>query len=137
MAVITITAANVALGGDGCRIAIVQAGELITPGEPVFKLAADGKYYAAVNTTVAEAAVIGIAITDAAAGGDYFIICKEGPIICGGTVAAGSAYSVGDTDGAIFDSGDAASPDFVTFLGYGISTTVLQVSINATGIAAA
>ena len=61
----------------------------------------------------------------------------SGKINVGATLTVGETYVLGDTAGAIYPIGDLGSGDYVTYLGYATTTSLLQLMITATGVAKA
>ena len=133
MANITQTAANVAAGSSATRVQLVQAGEAITQGMPVY-LASDGKYYQTdANDTAVKAQSKGIAISPASADG-YFLMAVDGLINLGATLAVGQVYCVSATKGAIAPYGDLTTNDFVTILGIATTTALMDINIVISGV---
>lgn len=134
MADLSITAANCISGGSRSQIARGTAGATITQGMPVYKIAATGLIAPAANTSAATAYVVGIAI-NAALAGQEVAYQTAGPITIGATVAPGQLYVV-SAAGLISPVNDHTIGDYMTYLGAGISTTVLDIGIHASGVAA-
>lgn len=133
MAGLTITAANVQAGSD-TRTKLVQYGEAVTQGEPVYLKDADSKYWLCDNSTAVLAAAAGIALTGGAAD-DYGLIAISGDIELGATLAVGEVYTVGSTSGEIHPDTDLATTELLTILGFGKTADIFTVNIVATGIA--
>ena len=133
MADITQTAANVAAGSSTTRVQLVQAGEAITQGKPVY-LASDGKYYQTdANDTAVKAQAKGIAVSPASTDG-YFLMSVDGLINLGATLAVGQVYVVSATKGAIAPYGDLTTNDYVTILGVATTTALLDINILVSGV---
>ena len=133
MANITQTAANVAAGSSATRVQLVQAGETITQGMPVY-LASDGKYYQTdANDTAVKAQAKGIAVSPASTDG-YFLMAVDGLINLGATLAVGQIYCVSATKGAIAPYGDLTTNDFVTILGIATTTALMDINIVISGV---
>lgn len=133
MANITQTAANVAAGSSTTRVQLVQAGEAITQGQPVY-LASDGKYYQTdANDTAVKAQAKGIAVSPASTDG-YFLMAVDGLINLGATLAVGQVYVVSATKGAIAPYGDLTTNDYVTILGVATTTALLDINILISGV---
>lgn len=133
MANITQTAANVAAGSSATRVQLVQAGEAITQGMPVY-LASDGKYYQTdANDTAVKAQAKGIAVSPASTDG-YFLMAVDGLINLGATLAVGQIYCVSATKGAIAPYGDLTTNDFVTILGIATTTALMDINIVISGV---
>lgn len=139
MANLTQTAANVAIGGSNARTSEpLQAGEPLTQGQPAYKKASDRKWYRADANVSAEAAGSVeppvIVLTPAAAIDDWFVGVRRGPVKLGATLAVGTPYVISATVGAICPYADLVTGDYVTFLGFATSTSVLDLDVDATGV---
>jgi|TARA_R110000824_G_scaffold395565_1_gene596320 hypothetical protein len=100
---------------------------------PVYRKAADNKWWKAIDTSVATALAGGIALTNA--GADELIdVALSGSINVGATLVLAQIYVV-SASGAIAPVGDLLSGDFVTILGVATSTSLLELNINASGVA--
>lgn len=133
MADISQTAANVAAGSSTTRVQLVQAGEAITQGQPVY-LASDGKYYQTdANDTAVKAQAKGVAVSPASTDG-YFLMAVDGLINLGATLAVGQVYVVSATKGAIAPYGDLTTNDYVTILGVATTTALLDINILISGV---
>lgn len=133
MANITQTAANVAAGSSTTRVQLVQAGEAITQGQPVY-LASDGKYYQTdANDTAVKAQAKGIAVSPASTDG-HFLMAVDGLINLGATLAVGQVYVVSATKGAIAPYGDLTTNDYVTILGVATTTALMDINILISGV---
>lgn len=133
MADISITPANV-MAGTGAKKQSGTFGETVTAGQVVYKSSADGEWYKADTSTSAKAAAVGIAL-NGGSNGQPGEILTEGPITIGGTVVVGTVYGVSDTAGGIRPISENGTADYVTILGGGTSATVIEVNINALGVA--
>lgn len=139
MADISITAANVALGASTTPNKVVQVGESVTQGMPLY-LHTDGKWYQCdANDGVAKAVVGAIALTSASTNG-YALVAMPATtpgrsmVNLGATLAVGTAYAVSATKGAIAPIADITSTQFVSVIGIATTTALLdfQVSISNT-----
>lgn len=135
MAVLTITAANVAKGASA-NTKSGTAGAAITQGQPIYLDATTSTLFPADADALASAAVVGIAL-NAAATGQPVTYQTSGPITIGATVVTGTAYYASTTAGGVCLESDLASGDFATFLGFATSTTVIRIDIKAAGVAKA
>lgn len=135
MAVLAITAANVAKGANA-NTKNGTAGAAITQGQPVYIDATAKTLFPADADVLASAAVVGIAL-NAASAGQPVTYQTSGPITIGATVVTGTAYYASTTAGAVCLESDLASGDFATFLGFATSTTVITLDIKASGVAKA
>lgn len=112
----------------------VQYGATIAAGQPIVK---SGTTYvlADANASAALAAAEGIAITPGVSGG-YGLMATGGSIILvGTTMVVGETYLASDTAGGIMPNSDRSTGDYVTKLGTASTTTQLDLSIVATGVA--
>ncbi len=135
MADLTITAASV-VPGSGASTVNGTAGETITAGQTVYKSSTTNKYMKAdSNSGTAEARVpVGIALNGAALNQTVGVL-RAGPITIGATMTAGVAYYQSDTAGGICPVADVGSGEYATIVGMATSTTVLDVDIQASGVA--
>jgi len=137
MAALSQTPANVAIGSSTTPTRIVQYGEAVTQGQPVYA-ASDGKWYRCdANDGAIKARCGGIALTPG--GVDAFgLIALPGTsagqsyVHLGATLAVGTVYAVGQGVGEIDPIADTATNDYVTTIGIAISTAILdfQVAIS-------
>jgi len=136
MATITLTAANVRVGASGTA-SVGVAGETVSVGDFLYLKAGDGKYWKAVNTTEAEANIVGVALTNAAADGNvaYLNIVDQVTYLDHSTAVftQGQTYVVGDTAGTVMDAADIGASDYVTVAGVAASTTSLLLFRGTTG----
>lgn len=135
MADLTITAANV-VAGSGAKKTTGTAGASITAGQTVYHDSATDTYKLAdINSaTAAVRNVAGIAL-HAAAAGQPLAVHTAGPITIGATLTAGVAYYASGTPGGIRPVADNTTGDYPVLLGIATSTTVLNVNIQAAGVA--
>lgn len=136
MADLSITAANVAAGANAQATATLQrlAGTTITAGQLVYA-AANGTWLLATGAgTALQATTVGVALHGALAGQPLFVQ-TTGQIVIGATVVAGTLYYTSvNNPGGICAVGDFATGNYITPIGLGISTTVIQLQIQVTGI---
>lgn len=138
MADITQTPANVAINDSAVKTRLVQYGEAVTQGMPVYKKAADGKYYKAQNdNTAADADALGIALTRGAAANSWGLIALEGNIDVGGTLVVGESYFVSAAFGAICPAADINSGKFPCYLGVATAAGNLKLKPLSAGVAKA
>jgi hypothetical protein len=132
---ISITAANVKVISGQILTGIT--GVTVTRGQTIYTVTATGLFAlanAGSGATVATATCTGICLSDAAAGQEVLYF-TGGQITIGGTVAVGTAYFVSvNNAGGICPVGDLTTGSYVSLLGMGISTTVIQVGIINYGI---
>jgi hypothetical protein len=140
MADLSITAANVAIGASTTPTRVVQYGEAVTQGQPLYRAAADGKYYRCdANDGVAKAAVAAIALTPGATNGYGLVALPSSTpgqsiINLGATLAVGMPYAVSATVGGIAPIGDITSTQFVSIICIATTTALadFQPSISNT-----
>jgi hypothetical protein len=134
MPALSPTPENVGINSASADVLIVQAGEAITQGQPVYQSSVDEKYYRCDSNASEEAAqCVGIATSPAAADGDYVTICRSGIINLGATLTQAEAYAVGATAGSVVPTSDLTTGDYITLLGVAISTSELLLDISITG----
>lgn len=132
---ITVTAANVHPYSDATR-QLVQAGEAITPGQPVYLKSSDSKYYKCdSNAGLEESGAAGIALGYAPAADDYFTMQTAGDIDLGATLTVGEIYVVSGTAGGIAPCGDLTTGWYTTILGIATTAAKLQMDIHKGQIA--
>lgn len=143
MADLSQTAANVAIGASTTPHKIVQYGESVTQGMPLYKSTSDGKYYKAdANDTAAKAIAACIAITPGSADG-YGLAAFPGTspgqslVNLGATLAVGTVYAVSATVGAICPIADLTSTQYITTLGVATTTALLDLRIVVSNTAKA
>lgn len=135
MADLSLTAANV-LPGTGAKIEHGTAGDTITAGKLVYRDASSGRYELADSNSATAAARLprGFAL-NGAADGQPLAVLYDGPITLGAVLTAGVAYYLSDTPGGICPVADIGSGEYSVYLGIATSTSVLDVSIQASGVA--
>ena len=135
MADISQTAGNVALGGANVPTRIVQFGEAVTQGQPVYQSASNSKYYQCdANDGVEKAVAAGIVISPAGADGwGVIAVPASSPgkslINLGATLAVGTVYAVSATKGAIAPIADLSSTQFITVLGVATTAALLDLQV--------
>lgn len=143
MADITQTAANVAAGASGLKTEMVQYGESVTQGMPLYQDATNSKYYQCdANDGIAKAACKRIALTPGAA--DAFGIVAvpsttpgKSLVNLGATLAVGTMYVVSATKGGIAPIADITSTQFVTSIGFAVSASLLDFQVTICTVAKA
>lgn len=136
MANLSQTAANVALGSATTRTRVVQAGEAVTQGQPVYLKTSDSKYWKAdANASADTAKAVGIALTPASANG--YLVIQEGSgglVNLGATLTVGETYVVSATSGAIAPIADLTTGDYPCILGVATTTALIQTVYAYTGV---
>jgi hypothetical protein len=134
MADISITAANV-VAGSGASTTQGTAGETIAAGKTVVFDEAAKKWKLADSNGVAAIRVPqGIALNGASLNQPLNVV-KSGPVTIGATLTPGVAYYQSDTPGGICPVADVGSGEYATIVGMATSATVLDVDIQASGVA--
>lgn len=135
---LTITAANV-VASNNSRITWGIAGMPLTQGMPVYSDAADSDKYKACNAQAeATARCDGICLTSSRNGQPVAIANRtDNTINLGATLVPGVIYATSDSSGGIRDVDDALSGEYVSTLGVAISTSLMRIDINNSGVAIA
>lgn len=132
MADISQTAGNVAIGASTTRTQIVQVGEAVTQGQPLYQDATNSKYYRCdANDTAAKARVAAIALTAAALDGFALVALPgSGPgrslVNLGATLTVGEIYVISSNVGRIAPEADLATGHYVTVLGVATTAALLD-----------
>lgn len=136
MADISITAANVVISGTGQGRAAGTAGETIAAGKWVYLDPTSHKYMLADSNSATAAArhAVGVAANSASLNQPINVI-TSGAVTIGGTLTANIPYFLSDTPGGMCPIADVGSGEYLCQLGIAISTTVLQIDIQFTGVA--
>lgn len=143
MADITQTPANVRTTAAS-KFAYARAGEAISAGDLLYLNSTDAKVYKADSSTAVKAACVGMADNSAAA--DQWVRYATGPqqigddpanerVNPGGTVVVGETYFVSSNAGKFQPSGDVGSGEFVTKVGIGVTTSLIELFLHRSGIA--
>lgn len=136
MADLSITAANV-IAGSGAVIEHGTAGATITAGQTVYlDEVTTGRYKLADADGSGTTRPRGIALHGASDGQPLAVI-KEGRLTINAVLTAGVSYFQSPTPGGIAPRADVLTGDIVTYLGTAISTTVLNLDIDYSGVASA
>lgn len=136
MADLSITAGNV-LKQTNTSVSNGLAGETITRGMAIYRESTTG-YMKKANAAAANTATVaGIALNDA--GLDQPIAyATAGQLRVGVTLTLGERYFLSDAAaGGICPSADVGSGSYVSYLGTAISTTILNLNIDNSGVAVA
>jgi hypothetical protein len=136
MAALSQTPANVGIQGSG-KTQLVQYGEAVTQGQPVYRSSTDNRFYKS-DANLVTGGANGIALTPGTTG-DYGVIALPGasPGQClvnvGATLAVGMVYCVGATAGQIVPYADLTTGDYVTILGVAKTTALLDFMLIVSG----
>lgn len=135
MADITITATSVKRV-SGAVHNQNNFGETVTAGMPVYLKVADAKWYKIDNNVDAATSGVGATATGIALNGGAVdqpaVVLTSGDVDIGATVVVGEVYVASQTAGGIAPHGDLASGNFVTYIGYAITTGRLRLMNVAT-----
>ena len=136
MADLSITASAV-VAGAGAVIEHGIAGATITAGQTVYlDEATTGEYLLADADGSGTTRTRGIALNSASDGQPLAII-KEGLLTMNAVLTAGVSYFQSPVAGGIGARAEVLTGDYVTSLGIAVSTTVLRVKIDYSGVASA
>lgn len=132
MADLSQTATSVVTSGQsGVKTAEGIAGGTITAGMPVYADAtANYKLKAADATSLAKAAVVGIALNGGATGQPIEYVIRDPALNVGATLAVGQTYVVSATAGGIAPEADITTGQFVTLLGVANTTSAMNFSVG-------
>lgn len=135
---LSITAGNV-IAGSNAVIRRGVAGATITAGAVVYLDEVTTGEWLLADADNASAAArgsgrIGIAL-NGASDGQPLAVQVDGDITIGATMTAGVTYYLSDEPGAIAPYADLVTGDYVTVVGTSISTTVLRLSFDYSGVA--
>ena len=134
MSDLTITQPNVERVSGS--IGTTTAGSAVTAGQPIYLDATDSTVKPASSLSLAESVAVGVALNNAATGQPVTYQLAN-TITIGATLTVGVAYYVSLTPGSICLESDVGSGEFPTLLGFAISTTVIALSIQSSGVAKA
>ena len=132
MAVLSVTATSVA-AGSAAVVKSATAAATITAGQAIYKDTTTTVDLADADV-LATAVAVGIALNGGAVG-QPIAYQESGQINLGATLVVGEIYSVSVTAGGIENEAALGSGDFPTILGIAISTALLELNIQAGGIA--
>lgn len=132
MATVTQTATSVVTSGNSTvKTAEGTAGATITAGMPVYLDSTDGySVKPALASTLAAAAVVGIALNGGADGQPIEYVTRDSALNVGGTLAVGGVYVLALT-GGIAPEADIVTGGFITILGVADTTATLNFSVGA------
>lgn len=142
MADLTQTAANVAIGASTLKTRLVQVGEAVTQGMPLYQSTSDSKFYKCDADVLASSVAAGIALTPASTDGySSMAVPADSPglalVNLGATLVVGTVYAVSVTTGAICPVADLASGDYITTLGVATTASLLDLRIVVSNTAKA
>lgn len=131
---VTITAANVAIGA-GAQTTTYQAGAAINAGQLVYFDSTTGTVKLADADVLASAAVIGMAVSEAAgAAGQFVTVVTKGYVTMNAGLSKGVTYYASTTAGGVAPFADLGAGDYITVIGTAESTTSLYINPFATGV---
>lgn len=138
IATLSITATSVTVAATGVAKSIVQWGETMTAGCPVYQKASDSLYYKMQADGTAAESGVGVNYGVALSGGNtnqWGVAATAGPVTIGATVVVGTHYYAHATAGLIGLFSDLASGNYITDLGYATTTAIITLSgSGATGL---
>jgi hypothetical protein len=133
MADISITASGVLAGSSALVEHGGKAGVTLVAGQVCYKDPADGKLKLSdSNGAAALKAAYGITLNGAALNQPVSVV-KRGPVTLNG-LTAGTTYCSSTTPGGIAPQADITTGGDVVILGVALSTTLLDLNINDTGV---
>jgi len=136
MADISITAANVVASGTGQGRTSGTAGETIGAGKNVYLDPTLHKWMLAdSNSATAAARHAGGVAANSASLNQPLNVFTSGPVTIGGTLTANIPYFLSDTPGGLCPIADVGTGEYLCQIGLAISTTVLNIDIQFTGVA--
>lgn len=136
MADIAITAANVVASGTGQGRVSGTAGEAIAAGKNMYLDPVSKKWMLAdSNSATAAARHAGAVAANSAAANQPINGFSSGAVVIGGTLVANTPYFLSDTPGGLCPIADVGTGEYLCQIGIAISTTVLQIEIQFTGVA--
>jgi hypothetical protein len=143
MADVVVVANDLLRSGTTGSVRAVEFGEAITAGQMLYQDGTDQKYYLAVATDPTKPANTGqlaISLTTAAADQTGVVARTDTQIDFGATapLTQGEVYVLSSANaGGIAPVADLAIASTLTILGYAISTEILLLGLNVTGVAKA
>jgi len=132
MAAISVTVANVRTANERSRPTAYEASEAVAAGEPVHLEASTNKVKPANALTATNC--VGLAMTNAAADGDFVFVQETLEVDAGATLVKGELYYVGTLAGEIIPHADLAASDVIVALYRATTTTQATMELNLTGI---
>ncbi len=112
----------------------------MTAGQVVYLKASDSKWYKALSDAVSgsveksgSGTTLGLALNGGAAG-QPAAVATGGTVTIGGTIAAGVLYYVSNTAGGFCAVADLGTGDYVSVIGYGTTTAIMNLVPTATGL---
>ena len=137
MADLSITAANcVPVAGSGSGVKWGTSGGTLTAGKTIYLDSATNTWKLA-DSNDATAAVrqpTALCLTGSSSGQPVAYV-TDGQVTLGATMTAGVAYYQSDTPGGICPVADVGSGEYPCIIGIAVSTTVIQLGFNYSGVA--
>lgn len=132
---LVITTTAVVAGSDANTVA-GSAGETIAAGQAVYKSTTTNKFMLAdADSATAEARTpLGLALNGAALD-QPMVVQKSGDITLNAVLTAGVAYYLSGTPGGLCPVADVGTGEYSCVMGIAKSTTVLDLNIQASGVA--
>lgn len=110
------------------------AGAVITPVQPIYRHTDGNLYPADNNLTLAEATVLGVSITGGGIGDKVLYFDAGLDVDPDVTVVKGKTYVLSANAGKICPIEDLVATNYLVYLFFGLSTTVLRMMLKGTGI---
>lgn len=134
MAIISVTAANVALVSGANVERGFLLGGTVTAGQAVYLSSSNTWIAADTDSSATTAAASGVALNGGASG-QPVAVAKAGCVVnMGGTVAIGTVYILDGDAGGICPVTDIATNDWTTVIGVGLTAANLQLIMVASGV---
>lgn len=136
MADLSVTAANCVPGAGSVVDRHSDAGETIAAGKAVYLDPTTKKWLLADSNSATAAArtAQGIAVNSASLNQPLAVL-KSGSITLGATLTANTAYYLSDTPGGICPVADVGTGEYMCQIGLASTVAVMNVDIQATGVA--
>lgn len=110
-----------------------EASERVDQGMPISRNS-DGTVFPSNNATATGAAAFGVAMTGGTAGDQVIYLRGQAVLRPNDALFAGITYVVGATGGTVIPDADLAAGQFVTYVGYALDVTNLQLMLQPTGV---
>jgi hypothetical protein len=129
---LTQTTANVKVLAATTRTKVIQLGETVSPGMPVYLKVSDQQHYKADNDVDEESATVAGIMLSSGVDNGYGVMVVSGEMDLGATLDPGDHYLLSSDPGEIAEQDDAGSGDWITSLGIAVETGKFIVNIKST-----
>lgn len=137
MADVSITPANV-VPGSNTKFEVVDGGGSVLGGYTVYKDTTDGNKIKACDADVQASAVCAGIVASTGGTNQKLVIYTKGDVTLGsGNLTVGTTYCVSTNAGGIAPEADLLTGDYKSILGVAITSSVLRLNINNSGVAEA